>query len=94
MERFTASIANYPETSFSGLAPYGKSSQNYEYYIQSFTNMDLYHFLVNLEGYICKRKIVLTKPPHSTPTCAMPNTYTCDTWTMYMINLNPYVSEV
>ena len=80
--------------SFSGFVPYGKSCWNYEYYVHLFTNIDFDNFQVNLEGNRCKNKIVLTKPPHSTPTYTMPKAYIYDTWTLYTINLNPYVSEL
>ena len=51
------------------------------------------NLLVNLEGHVCGSKIVLTKRSHSTSTYAMPNTYTYDTWTLYMNDLNAYMSE-
>ena len=50
--------------------------------------------LVDFEGNRCKSKTALTKPPHLTPTYATPKTYTYDTWTQYMINLNPYVNDM
>ena len=71
MEWFTTDISNHPGTSFSGLAPYRKSSQNYEYYVQLFPNVDFNSFLINLEGNRFKGKTALTKQPHSTPSYTM-----------------------
>ena len=44
------------------------------HYVHLFANVNFDNSLVNLEGHICKSKIVLTKPVHLTPTYAMPNT--------------------
>ena len=61
--------------------------------VHSFANVNYNNFLVNLEGHVCKSTIVLTKPPDSTPTYTTHNTYSYNALTLYMSNLNVYVSE-
>ena len=72
MKRFTASVATTLKHPLVVWHLTEKSNQNYEYYVHLFPNVDFGNSLVNLEGTRCKSKTTLTKPPHSTPTYAVP----------------------